>query len=163
MKKLKKFVKSYNMIVLVLVLLCAFLMIYHIQDKKKNKLYVFGGYGEDITIYDGTIYTDAKMSRFQSSVMLYSGEEVVLKEYEVGFYINDDEVSLVRSEDDTSVKLGELLRITDFSFTEKKSKDSKINERTIKSIDKLEFRVNGKTDKDDEVSVIIKLDVKEIL
>lgn len=164
MKSIKKLFNSYAMICIVLALVCIVLMIFNLYIMHETRVYVFGGYEDGITIMDGTIFTSLRTNRFSSSNILYNKEDCVLTQYRIGYYIGDTQLSVVSNEnsDLTEISLVELLKNTDFSFTESHQNAMYFNHIMLKRIDDLTFRISGLTSKNEEISIAIPLNVTKI-
>lgn len=160
-----EFLKSPHAIFLVLVLFIIGLLIYTRFLVKANTLYSFSGYEENFSILNGTIYVGRDINYLGDSKIVYTGDDLTLKDFEIGYYLELEDsyepISVVEKNDDVgdSIDLVELLAKTDFSFTEM-HKDAKfISDKTIDNIDKLVFAIKGKDTDDKEVDIILPLEV----
>lgn len=162
------FLKSPHAIFLVLILFIIGLLIYTRFLTKATLLYSFSGYEEDFSILNGTIYVGHEVNYFGDSKIVYTGESLNLKDFEIGYYIKYDDsyeaISVTKKNEDVgdSIDLKEFLLNTDFSFTET-HKDAKfISNKTIDNIDKLVFAVRGKDANDEEVNIIVPLEISKL-
>lgn len=166
MKKMtKKKINPYIPVCVVLTIFSFSVMLYHIYVNKSNSLYSFGGYNENITILDGTIYTGLDINRFSAPNILYNGKDYVLKEFTIGYYIKDEKISVTKSETKsglTEVHLSDIIKNTEFTFTENHKDAVFFSKENIKNIKDLKFKIVGKTTKDEDISIEVPLDVTKI-
>lgn len=158
---IKEFFNSPIPIIIVLIALSITLLIYSRYLIKANKLYQFSGYKENISIMNGTIYTNYDINYFGDSKIYYDGKDIELKEFEVGYYIKDgssyNDISIIKNNEEigetASLKL--LLNTTDFSFTETHKDSIYLSKENIKNLDNLVFRIKGidKENKDIEIEI----------
>ena len=164
MNKIKDFFRSYNAICVILVLVCVVMFIFNLYIMNETRIYVFGGYEDGITIMDGTIFTSIKTNRFSAPSISYTKDNYVLKEYKIGYFLGDDEISVITNEsnDLSDVSLIELLQNTEFSFTETHNGAMYFNHKNLKNIDNLTFKIIGKTTSDEDISINVTLNVTKI-
>ena len=165
--KIVKFINSPFSIISVLIVLVIVLLAFNIYIVKSVNLYTISGYTEDFSFLNGSIYVGFDINHFDSSTIIYSGEEVVLSEFEIGYYIKDgdsyEKIAVMTSDgSEEGVKLKELLETTDFSFTEVHKDAMYLSSSNIKNLKGLCFKVSGTTTSDEEVSYEIPLDVEKI-
>ena len=137
MKKKKSFFHSYGAVCGALVLICIGLMLFNLYIMKETRIYVFGGYSDGITVMDGTIFTSIKTNRFSAPLISYTNEDIILKEFKIGYYIEDHEISVISNEnsDLEEVSLMELLHNSEYSFTETHKDALHFNRENLKNID----------------------------
>lgn len=158
---IKQFFNSPISIIIALIILSISLLIYSRYLIKVNEVYQFSGYKENISILNGTIYTNYDVNYFGDSKIYYDGEDIELKEFEVGYYIKDgsnyNDISIVKNNEEIgeSASLKLLLNTTDFSFTETHKDSMYLSKENIKNLDNLVFRIKGvdKEDKDIEIEI----------
>lgn len=166
--KIIGFLKKPVSIYITLMLLVVVLMVFNQYIIKSTNLYVFNGFTEDVSILNGTVYTSYDINNFNGSKITYTGDDVKLKDYEIGYYVTIDGVnkplatatSTKDSEDTYSLK--ELVVSSEFSFTETKKGTVAFSKDTIKNIDKMCFVISGTSTKGDSVLVNIPLDVVKV-
>lgn len=165
MEKKKMVINPYLPVCIVLTLFSFSIMMYHMYVNKNTSVYVFGGYNENITVLDGTIYTGLDINRFSAPNILYNGKDYVLNEFTIGYYINDNKISETSSTDKNGIKevhLSDIIRNTEFSFTENHKDAMFFSKDNIKKINNLIFKISGKTTKNEDISIEVPLDVKKI-
>lgn len=164
MKKFKSFIHSFKAICLVLVIVCIVLIIFNLYIMKETQIYSFGGYANDITISDGSIVTTLRINRFAAPSIAYNGEDVKMSEYEIGYYIGKQPISVISSKTNelTDVSLVELLKNSDFTFTENHKDANSFSHENLKKLDNLLFRIYAKTKSDKEISIEVPLEVTKI-
>ncbi len=172
--KAYRFFNSPVPIIVVLILFSIGLMFYSRYLINSTHLYTFSGIGDDFWFSNGTIYISRNLNYFGDSKVKYTGKDMKLYNFEVGFYVKEDstyrEVSIMSGydvKDDDGNKLGaslvELLESTDFSFTETHNSDTLyLSDRNIKNLENLVFRVKGQDEKDNEIDIVVPLDVEKI-
>lgn len=163
--KILSFLNSYRAICTVLTLLSVFLIIYNFYFVHHVNLYVFSGYDENFIFLDGSIYTGLDINHLTSPTITYTGEDITLKEYTVGYFIADNPISVVKNaldETDKNIKLSEFLKNAEFSFTENHRDALYFSKENIEKIDKLEFKVTGKDLNDKIIELSIPLAVEKI-
>lgn len=161
-------------IIIVLIVFSISLMVYNRFLIKNITLYSFCGFEDKFSILNGTIYTSYDINYFGDSKVVYTGDDVDLLTYEIGYYIKTDstyrEVSVLKSDPskeasdlkDLTVSLKDLLNTTDFSFTEVKKDAQFLSKENVKKLDKLIFRVKGKNEKSEEVNFEIPIEVEKV-
>lgn len=172
--KVIKVLNSPNTIIFVLILLVIGLMVYSRFLVNCSHLYSFSGMEGDFWFTNGTIYVGRDLNYFGDSKVRYTGEDVVLYNFEIGYYIKDEdnyrEVSIMTGydvKDDDGKRLGaslvEILSTTNFSFTETHGKEALyLSEENIEKLDNLVFRVKGYDEKDNPVDIVIPLEIAKI-
>ena len=143
---MKEFFKSYKAIIVVLIILVLVLLGFNLYFVKTTKVYTFSGTKEDITVLSGTIYIGHDINRFQAPAIIYNGSNITLKSGTIGYYIEDEPISIVEIEE--KLKLKDVIDSSDLSFTEMHKNAFKLSKKNIENIDKLVFKVVG-TAKDD--------------
>lgn len=163
--KILKVLHSYKAIIIVLIIIVIFLMALNLYIIKSNRLYNFSGFDEDFTIVNGTIYTSLNINRFTSPIIIYKGEDIILSEYEIGYYINLKPISVLKSQNvgsDEPINLSLLIESFEFSFTEVHKNAQFLNSNNIKDIEKMHFMISGKDNKNKDIFFDIPLNVKKI-
>lgn len=160
-------------IIIVLIIFSILLMVYNRYLVSSTKLYTFSGFDKKYSILNGTIYTSRNINYFGDSKIYYNGDDIKLSSYEIGYYIKKDssyqKISVMTSLSDSefthiegSASLKELLQSTDFSFTETSKEAVFMSKSNMKQIDKLIFKIYGKTESGEDVDIEIPLDVQKI-
>ena len=165
--KIINFLKSPYALITYLIVLVLILIGFNFYFVRSVNVYVFNGYSDEYTFLDGSIYTGFDINTFTSPTIIYSGDEIVLKDYEIGYFIKDGDdfnnISVVTpSEDKDEVLLSEVLTKTEFSFTEIHKNAYFFSKKNIKNIEKLYFRISGTTLDDDNILVEIPLNVQKV-
>ncbi len=143
-------------------------MVYNRVLSKSVSLYTFSGYEEDYSFLNGTIYISNSINYFGDTKVVYTGENLTLKDFEMGFYIKEGvtykTISTTKMNEDAgkSAKLKDILYKTDFSFTEVHKESQFLSKDNMNSIDKLVFRIKGIDNKDKEVDIEIPMIVESI-
>ena len=169
MKKKKKnkvmdFLNSYKTVCFALVIVTVFVLGYHIYTIKNTNLYVFGGYNDDVTVLDGTIFIGYDINRFASPSIIINNDTKI-KEYTIGYYVKNKPISVksnTNSKDIDEVKLSSIINNTEFSFTEIHKNAEYFSKSNIKNIDKLTFKINAKGTKGEEINIELPLDITKI-
>lgn len=158
--KVLEFLNSYNAICIALAIISISLIIYNRHISKKISVYNFGGAGDEFIILDGTIYTGLDINRFSAPSIIYLGEDKIIKDYKIGYYISDGEISVV--EGDEEVDLYSLIRNSDFTFTETSKDAYAFSKDNIDNLDKLHFKIDGILNDKDKIEIDIPLDINKI-
>lgn len=164
-KTIKNKINPYLPICIVLAIFSFIVMMYHIYTKRNISVYSFGGYNENITILDGTIYTGLDINRFSAPNILYNGKDYVLKDFTIGYYIGNEKVSVTGSDNKTGlsdVHLSDIIKNTEFTFTENHKDAVFLSKENIKNINNLVFKIEGKSTKDESVSISVPLEITKI-
>lgn len=164
MKKIKDFLLSLKAICIILILVCVSFMLFNLYIMRETNIYIFGGYADGITVMDGSIFTSIRINRFASSTIIYNAKDVILKQYEIGYYLKDEPISVILSDENelTDVSLSEFLNNVQFSFTESHNNAKFLSHKNLKNIDNLVFKVKGTTKTDEEINIEVQLDVSKI-
>lgn len=155
-------------IIVTLILFAILLMLYNRYLVNSMNLYTFTGFNDDISIINGTIYTGYDINYFGDSKALYTGRDIQLSTYEVGYFIkNKDKYTIVAvtesiQELENSASLKEIVETIDFSFTEVSKDALYLSKDNIKNIDKLTFKISGTDELGNEVSIEIPLTVTKM-
>ena len=164
-------------IIVVLILFSIGLLVYSRYLVRCNKVYTFYGYTENFSFFGGTIYEGPLVNYFGDSKVLYTGEDIGLYDYEVGFYIHEDSeyrtIAVMKGydtsgEDDSSKKevkaasLKQILEGTSFSFTEAHKDAQFLSTDNMKNLDKLVFRVHGKDKDGKDIDIEVPLTTEKI-
>ncbi len=172
--KIFRFINSPIPIIVVLILFSIGLMCYSRYLINSTTLYTFSGVGENFWFSNGTIYIGRELNYFGDSKVRYTGKDMKLYNFEVGFYIKDEsvyhEISIMSGydvKDDEGNKLGaslvEILESTDFSFTETHNSDTLyLSDKNIKNLNNLVFKVKGYDEKDNEINIVVPLEIEKI-
>lgn len=164
-----KFFNSPIPIIIVLGLLVVVLILYIKIIANSVTLYSFGGYNDDITFLNGTIYIGRDVNYFGDSKIKYDGKDIELYEFEIGYYIRraegDIKLAVVNSIEDMKDKGASLKSIfenSDFSFTESHKDANFLSDVNVENLDKLIFKVQGKDKKGNEVKMEVPLEISKI-
>lgn len=172
--KVFRFINSPVPIIVVLILFSIGLMCYSRYLINSTTLYTFSGLGEDFWFSNGTIYIGRDLNYFGDSKVRYTGKNIKLYNFEVGYYVKDEnvyhEISIMSGydvKDDDGNKLGaslvEILESTDFSFTETHNSDTLyLSDNNVKNLHNLVFRVKGYDEKDNEINIVVPLEIEKI-
>lgn len=128
-------------------------------------LYTFGGYNDDITFLNGTIYIGRDINHFGDSKIKYDGKDITLYDFEIGYFIGDFKLASIEAEDELKEKgasLKTILENNDFSFTESHIDSKFFSEENIANLDKFVFKIKGKDKKGKEISIEVPLNVNKI-
>ena len=160
----KKLFHSHSLICAIFALVSIAVMIFNLYIMKENRVYVFGGYSDDVTVMDGSIFTSLQVNRFAAPSILYSGKDKTLSEYTIGYYIGDEAISIISNEtnDLKDISLIELIRNSQFSFTESHNDAKFLSHNNLKNIDKLKFKIKAITNSKEEIAIEVPLDVTKI-
>jgi len=165
---LSKILNSKTTIIVVLVLLVIGLMIYSRYIIKRVELYTLSYFDENISILNGTIYSNYDINYFGDSKIIYEGEDYKLKNFNIGYYIKEGNKYNVVSEVtniedmDSSASLKELLETTDFSFTEAHKDAKYLSKENLESLDNMVFLITGKLDDGEHLNIELPLDITKI-
>lgn len=163
-----KFLNSPFSIIAVLIIFVIALLIYTRYLVDSPKLYTFSGFTEDISIYNGTIYTNYDINYFGDSKIIYKGTNYKLSEFTLGYYIKDgDEYIKIaegtsRTDIEEDAYLKEVLSSCDFSFTEISKDAQYLSEENLSKLENLVFKLTGKTEKNKDFTLEIPLTVEKI-
>ena len=158
--KLLNFLNSYQAICVALSILSIFLLVYHMIIIKNINLYKFGGAKDDFVILDGTIYTGYDINRFSAPSIIYNGEPIKIKDFKIGYYIDNKNISVIEGSEE--VDLYNLIRASEFSFSETHNDAYFLSKENMKKIDKLHFVIEGTNDQGEKINIDIPIDVNKI-
>lgn len=164
-----KFFNSPIPIIIVLGLLVVVLLLYIKIIANSVTLYSFGGYNDDITFLNGTIYIGRDVNYFGDSKIKYDGKDIELYEFEIGYYIRREEgdiklvaVNSIEDMKDKGASLKSIFENSDFSFTESHKDANFLSDVNVENLDKLIFKVQGKDKKGNEVKMEVPLEISKI-
>lgn len=162
------FLNSPFSIIAVLIVFVIALLIYTRYLINAPKLYSFSGFTEDISIFNGTIYTNYDINYFGDSKIIYKGVNHKLSEFALGYYIKDGDeyIKIAEGTSRTDIEepafLKEILSSCDFSFSEVNKDAQYLSLDNMKKIENLVFKITGKTDKSKDFTLEIPLTVEKI-
>lgn len=170
-----KIIYSPYSIVVVLMIFVIVLLMYARYLVRSNSLYTFSGFTEEFSIFGGTIYEGPIINHFGDSKILYTGSDIGLYDFEVGYYIkNGDKYSPISTTkgydvseegDKKNKKLASLKDIimgTGFSFTETHKEAVFLSEENMSNLDNLVFRVTGKDKNDKLFEIEVPLAIEKV-
>lgn len=168
--KIRDFLMGPYAIIVVLIAFAIGLLAYTRFLAKSDTLYMFAGYEKNFSFFGGTIYEGLNVNYFSDSKVLYTGEDISLYDYELGYYIKDDgeyrPISVTKSHDvkenSKGASLKEVLMGTGFSFTETHRDAVFLSKENIDNLDNLVFLIRGKDAKGEEIKMEIALEVDKI-
>lgn len=159
-------------IIIVLILFSVLLMIYSRYLVKSTNLYTFSGYKDKFYFMGGSIFIGRDLNYFNDSKVDYSGEDMELYDFELGYYIKDEDVykeisitegyEVGEDKEKIGASLKELLAKTTFSFSEVHKEALFLSKDNIELIKNLVFRINGKNKKGESIEIEIPMDVEKI-
>ncbi len=161
-------------IIIVLVVLSVLLMVYNRFLINSINLYSFSAFEKDVSIFNGTIYTSYDINYFGDSKIAYTGKDIKLNTYEIGYYIKTSssykEIATIKSLDnkensdlkDVNISLKEILNTTNFSFTEVSKNALFLSKNNIKNLDKLIFKISGKDDKGTDIDIEVPIEIEKV-
>lgn len=172
---LGKILNSPYSIIVVLILFAIALLFYTRYLIRCNVIYSYSGYTKDFSFFGGVIYDGPIVNYFGDSKVLYKGEDVLLYDYEVGFYIKYDEkyspISVTKGyavdeEDEGDEKkfasMKEIVAGTSFSFTETDKDAVFLSKENVDNLENLVFKISGKNKKGDEVKIEIPMMIEKV-
>lgn len=169
---ISRFINSKTAIIVVLIIFSIGLLIYTRYLVRCNKVYTFYGYTNEFSFFGGTIYEGQTMNYFGDSKVLYTGKDINLSDYELGFYIKDGDdynaVSVMKGYETTSddevayASLSDILMGSGLSFTETHKEAQFLSKENMKNIDDLVFRVKGKDKSGKDVDIEVPMTVEKI-
>ena len=172
---LGKILNSPYSIIVVLILFAIALLFYTRYLIRCNVIYSYSGYTKDFSFFGGVIYDGPIVNYFGDSKVLYKGEDVLLNDYEVGFYIKYDEkyspISVTKGyevdeEDEGDEKkfasMKEIVAGTSFSFTETDKDAVFLSKENVDNLENLVFKISGKNKKGDEVKIEIPMMIEKV-
>ena len=159
MKKfLKKFMSSYQPILIVLIILVVVLIIYMQGILSKHKTYLFYASDDYVSVYNGVINLDYDMNVFVGSNNKYMlKDDVKVKSYKIGYYVkvNDTYKELIIAEDsdDDGFSLKNIIEsTTSFNFTSLWDNEKFLTKEKIKALDNgLYFIIEANTVKGETI------------
>ncbi len=159
MKKFfKKFMSSYQPILIVLIILVVVLIIYINGILSKHKTYLFYATDDYVSIYNGVINLDYDMNVFVGSNNKYMlKDDIKVKSYKIGYYVkvNDNYKELITEEDsdDDGFSLKNIIESsTSYNFTSLWDNEKFLNKEKINALDSgLYFIIEAKTMKDETI------------
>lgn len=163
-----EFLKNPISIIIYLIILVLVLLGCNYYLARSTSVYVFSGYSDQFTFMDGSIYIGNDINNFTSPNIIYSGEEILLSDYKVGYYIEDGKdykvisVKEKEDEDEETVKLSELIESTEFSFTEYHKGAQFFSKENIKNLEDLCFLVEGSDIEGEKISFKVELETVKV-
>jgi len=163
-----KFFNNPIPIIVTLIIFSICLMIYNRHIINSTSLYTFSGFNDTITIVNGTIYTGYNINYFADSKVIYTGENIRMKNYSMGYYLKNDnsyiEITSVNSNNELegSASLKSIVETVDFSFTEVKKDAFHLSKKNIANLDNLVFKIVGTDNSNNQISIEIPLIMTKI-
>lgn len=155
MKSIIKALKSYKTICIILSILIVILLIFNLYLIKSTKIYSFSGTYQEYTILNGTIYIGHDINRFQAPHIIYNGEDLILKNGTIGYYILESAISVIEVDEELKVK--DILNSFDFSFTEMHKNSQRLSKKNISDIKSLSFKISGTLKSGEKINIEIPL------
>ena len=88
-------------------------------------LYSFGGYNDDLTFLNGTIFIGRDVNYFGDSKIKYDGKDIELYDFEIGYYIRREDgdiklttINSIEDMKDKGASLKSILENLNLSFSE---------------------------------------------
>lgn len=138
-KKINKFLKSYQPILILLIILVITLIIYINGILNKHATYVFSALDDYVSIYNGVINLDYDMNVFAGSNVKYQQKDEVVTSYRIGYYVkvNDNlkELIVVSDNDEDGFSLKSVIEsTTNYNFTSLPNNDNFLNKEKTKAL-----------------------------
>lgn len=166
--KIKKIIGSYHTIIVILILI-SFISIMNTNGiLKETKVYTFDGKSNYVEINNGVISINHDVNLFEGSNIKYLEKDVILKEYDIGYYvIIDDEYVPIASNAGTNnegVSLKAIIEGKDnFKVVEPSSNNYYFTKEKIKKLDdKLYFIIKGIDLKDNEIKDVFAVNLMKV-
>lgn len=165
---LNKIISSYHTIIIILILI-SFISIMNINKiLKETKVYTFDGKSNYVEINNGVISINHDVNLFEGSNIKYLEKDVILKEYDIGYYvIIDDKYVPIASNAGTNnegVSLKAIIEGKDnFKVVEPSSNNYYFTKEKIKKLDdKLYFIIKGIDLKDNEIKDVFEINLNKV-
>ncbi len=169
--KIFKIINSPISIIIALAILVIFLLIYSRFLVRATTLYRFSGYTEEFSILNGTIFTNHNINYFGDSKIIYTGDDIKLNNFKVGYYIKDgDDYSVIceykgsdsMEDEEVYASIQEIFLNVDLSFTETHKDAEYMSSDNLDNLDKMIFRVTGTDESGEEVNIEVPIDIEKI-
>ena len=168
-KKIKRFLKSYKPILIVLILLVAILISYCAYLLKSVKVFTFSGKSEYVEIYNGIISLNYDINVLEGSDITYvRDKDITIVDYKIGYYVKDGDnllsLAVVEDADEEGFSLKSVLQgIGTFNITELNSNHKFFNKEKIELLHNgLYFVIEAKDKKGNEIMDVTKLDLTKL-
>lgn len=165
---LNKVMHSYHTIIIILILISFISIMYTNKILKETKVYTFDGKSDYVEINNGVISINHDINLFEGSNIKYLKEDVILKEYDVGYYIiiNDEYVPIASSAGTSNegFSLKAIIEGKDnFKVVEPSSNNYYFTKEKIKKLDdKLYFVIKGIDLKDNEIKDVFEVNLNKV-
>ena len=165
---LNKIISSYHTIIIILILI-SFISIMNINKiLKETKVYTFDGKSDYVEISNGVISINHDVNLFEGSNIKYLEKDVILKEYDIGYYviIGDEYVPIASNAgtNNEGVSLKAIIEGKDnFKIVEPSSNNYYFTKEKIKKLDdKLYFIIKGIDLKDNEIKDVFEINLNKV-
>ena len=167
--KLLNILNSFHTILIVLIIIIIILLIYINYLMKSNKVYIFNGHDEYISVNNGVISLNYDINLLEGSDIIYMKEkDVIVTKYTIGYYVKDGDnlISLVviEDEDKDGYSLKSILEgINTFNLNELNKNNKYFNNKTKKLINNgLYFVIEASTIDGEVIANATSLNVTKI-
>lgn len=162
-KKLIRFLKSQSMVSLVLAFLVLFLIVFNNKLIQNEKIYVIEGSNKKVVLKTGSVAMNNKIVFFNGPKISYHGKDVELKNYKMGFYVNNKKIYETKNlDEDTTYSLKMVLDNNSFNFMDSRKNSNIYTKDVIKNIEKMKFKLTGTDKNGKKISISIPLMVSEV-
>lgn len=166
---LGKVLNSPISIIVALALIIVGLLIYSRYLVSSTILYSFSGFNKNISLLNGTIFTNYNINYFGDTKVIYAGDDEIIYDFSSGYYIKNGSDYKVVSEaitldemQDKGVSIKDLIEKSDYSFTEEHKDAKYLSKENLENIENLVFRVVGKKKDGSEIKIEIPLTIEKV-
>lgn len=160
-------------IIVVLILFVIGLLFYSRYLVRCNTIYSYSGFTKDFSFLGGVIYDGPIVNHFGDAKIIYTGEDISISDYELGFYIKyEDDYKPIAiskgynaSKEDDEKKLASLKDVvtsTSFSFTETDKDAVFLSKENVENLKNMVFRIQGKDKKGETVEIEVPMVIEKI-
>ena len=168
-KKLKRFILSYQPLVIILVILLAVVLIHTNNIIKSIKTYTFSGTGEYVEINNGVISLNYDMNYLNGSDIDYIKEkDLTVVDYKIGYYVKDGDnlisIGVIEDQNEDGFSLKNILEGKEtFNIMELNSNNFHFTKERIDLLKNgLYFVIEAKDKKGNDINDVVKLDIRKI-
>jgi len=168
-KKLKRFIVSYQPLVIILVILLAVVLIHTNNIIKSIKTYTFSGTGEYVEINNGVISLNYDMNYLNGSDIDYIKEkDLTVVDYKIGYYVKDGDnlisIGVIEDQNEDGFSLKNILEGKEtFNIMELNSNNFHFTKERIDLLKNgLYFVIEAKDKKGNDINDVVKLDIRKI-
>lgn len=168
-KKLKEFFNSSNPIIIALIIIIVVLISYTSYLMKSNKIFIFNGKSEYVSINNGVVSLNYDINLFEGSDIDYiKDKDVTVTYYKIGYYVKDNDnlvpITVIEDTDEEGFSLKALVEgISAFNLNELNKNNKHITKENKKLFQNgLYFIIEAVDKKENNITDITTLEITKI-